>query len=262
VVADTLAAVRGNRAGGTIYVLALDAMHLPYSWDEACEVPHDDFTPRVDFIRWHWSEAEVGAVRRRYENAAWFADRLCERLVSGLDAEGRLAKSLVVITGDHGEELHEFGTWSHGSRMHRFQTEVPIVVKWPKGVESRHRHSIAGHLDIMPSVLDCARIPTECRPPLDGRSLLDPPRDRAVVSTTMGDERTPSLCLVDREGKAVFGCSRRDDRLPTVLHLQRWTDLDDAPSPADPESHEDRVHHRFGAWLRELGVSTKGRPPR
>lgn len=113
----------------------------------------------------------------RYRNALFHVDELVGRVLDDLSRRGILDSTVVLITGDHGEEFNDNGLnyWGHGSNFTRYQVETPLVVHWPgkgAGVVD-HRTS---HLDIVPTLM--AGVLGVDNPPGDyssGDSLWTPP---------------------------------------------------------------------------------------
>ena len=63
-----------------------------------------------------------------------------------------MQNTIVVVTGDHGEELLEHGRWGHGSAFVDEQIHVPLVMRIP-GQSARVIETVTSHLDIVPSLL-------------------------------------------------------------------------------------------------------------
>jgi arylsulfatase A-like enzyme len=71
-----------------------------------------------------------------YDAALWDLDRATAQLLDGLEARGLLDDTIVVITSDHGENLGERGMYEHRWDLHETLVHVPLVVRWPRGVEA------------------------------------------------------------------------------------------------------------------------------
>ena len=84
---------------------------------------------------------------------------------------GRYDDAIIIVTGDHGEEFQENGSWFHCSSVEPEQTAVPLMIKWPKGTEAPDQIS-ASHLDVLPSLLDYLGYPESTFSSLPGHSLL------------------------------------------------------------------------------------------
>lgn len=72
-------------------------------------------------------------VRNNYRSTMHFVDSQVGRVLDDLERRGLLQETVVMITGDHGQEFDEHGLnyWDHGSNFGRWQLQVPMVVHWP-----------------------------------------------------------------------------------------------------------------------------------
>ena len=94
--------------------------------------------------------------RDRYLNALNYADNSLRDLLKGLEAQGRLADSLIVIAGDHGEAFgqHE-GNYGHSFYIHEENMRVPLLIVAPGIVETGVRdQSPVSLVDLGPTILD------------------------------------------------------------------------------------------------------------
>lgn len=92
--------------------------------------------------------------RNRFLNAVHYDDMLIKSIIDELKSQQLLDNTIVVFTGDHGEEFNETGNnyWGHNSNFSRFQTQVPMVVYWP-GKKTENVEYATGHLDLAPTLL-------------------------------------------------------------------------------------------------------------
>lgn len=106
----------------------------------------------------------------RYDGELAFTDAQIGRLLDGLRAKGQADRTVVVVTGDHGEGFGEHGVELHGYHLYAAQTKVPLIVRVP-GVAPRRAQLPAGHIDILPTLVNLAG--GAPNPELQGRSLVD-----------------------------------------------------------------------------------------
>src|SRR5206468_9772239 len=66
-----------------------------------------------------------------YDREIRFADDELRRLFAALEADGRLAHTLVVLTSDHGEEFLEHGYIGHGATLPDEVLRVPLPFLGP-----------------------------------------------------------------------------------------------------------------------------------
>jgi arylsulfatase A-like enzyme len=108
--------------------------------------------------------------RRLYDGEIAYLDEHLGALLDDIQRRGLFDDSLIVLTGDHGEEFHEHGGWWHGTTLYDEQTHVPLIVKPPRGgAQGRVVNELTTSLDIAPTILAAAHVPVP--PAMQGRAL-------------------------------------------------------------------------------------------
>jgi arylsulfatase A-like enzyme len=118
------------------------------------------------------SDAQVAEIVARYDGEIAYADQQLGRLVARLDAHGLAEHTVVVVTSDHGETLHERDwVFDHGARVFDEQVRVPLVIRLPgeRPAGARVRATVS-QVDLLPTLLDLLEIPVA--PEVVGRSLV------------------------------------------------------------------------------------------
>ena len=89
-----------------------------------------------------------------YRNCVWTVDSLIGEGLRALDEHGLLKNTVVVITGDHGQEFNENhkNYWGHWANYSRPQIGVPMVYYYPGHQPARHDYRTT-HYDISPTLL-------------------------------------------------------------------------------------------------------------
>ncbi len=105
-----------------------------------------------------------------YDGEIRFTDAQIGRLVDTLRAKGLYDKTIIVVTGDHGEGFGEHKIDLHGYHLYSPQTKVPLVIRVP-GMAPRRSRTPAGHVDILPTLVNLAG--GQPTPAMMGRSLVD-----------------------------------------------------------------------------------------
>ena len=161
-------------------------------------------------------------IKNQYFNSLAWADSLAKDFCDHLKSIGQYDDSIVVFTGDHGEEFQDHGGWLHVSSLEDEQVKVPMLIKWPKSIGRGPKVAEASHLDLMPSLLHHL---LDDATPLDtaGVSLLSSPPARTSIATTAQGGITKEAMLLTREGyKAFFTWPHYFDGRPgTELTLTR-----------------------------------------
>lgn len=112
----------------------------------------------------------LAALRARYDAEVAWVDAAVGKLLTGLEARGLLADTLVVVTSDHGEAFGERGRIQHGHAPYRELTHVPLILRPPAGWRPFVPvDEPVGLVDLMPTLLDLLglEVPASCQ----GRSL-------------------------------------------------------------------------------------------
>ncbi|MBU0753931.1 MAG: sulfatase-like hydrolase/transferase, partial [Planctomycetes bacterium] len=106
-----------------------------------------------------------------YDGEIRFVDESIGRLVEELEQRGLMEKTLLVITGDHGDEFFEHNEKGHGHSLYQELLHVPLLIHSPVlGGGFRVPQPVA-LIDVAPTILDFLGIPLPEKP-LEGCSLL------------------------------------------------------------------------------------------
>lgn len=89
-----------------------------------------------------------------YRNCLYQIDSLVGRVLEGLESRGLMDNTVVLITGDHGQEFNENhkNYWGHSGNYSRFQSQVPLVLCYPQ-VQRRVCHYRTTHYDVVPTLM-------------------------------------------------------------------------------------------------------------
>jgi multidrug efflux pump subunit AcrA (membrane-fusion protein) len=119
---------------------------------------HLDSKPNLDYV------ADL------YDGEVAYLDFEINRLFEHLGALGILDETLVVLFGDHGENMTEHDAWFDHAGLYDSVVHVPLIM-WCPGLVPRTRvDSMVQLVDIMPTVLDIVGLPQVDG--IDGQSLL------------------------------------------------------------------------------------------
>ena len=137
-------------------------------------------------------------IKNRYINSCNHLDSQFARITEYLDENNLLDSTIVLITGDHGEEFMEKGRWGHNSAFTEEQVRSPLVL-WVPGKAARQVTDITSHLDIPATLLNLLGV---TNPPDDyslGYDLFGQPKRQFTIVSGWDH-----LAYVDKEYKAVF----------------------------------------------------------
>ena len=90
----------------------------------------------------------------RYKNALFFLDQQINQVLTILQEKNLLNNTVIIITGDHGEEFNDnhLGYWGHAGNFTRYQVQTPLIIKWPRQAP-KIIASQTTHYDIAPTLL-------------------------------------------------------------------------------------------------------------
>lgn len=128
----------------------------PHSFDmpPGYPVPFKPNGKRVNYLELHGLK-DARPFYNRYRNSVHYVDSLIGEALAMIEARGLLENSVVLITGDHGQEFNDTKQdyWGHGSNYTRYQTGVPFMLYAP-GLEPRVYRHRTSHFDVVPTLLN------------------------------------------------------------------------------------------------------------
>ena len=197
-----------------------------------------------------------------YDGEIRYTDEQVGRLLDELKAEGLCDNTMVVITGDHGEEFWEHGETGHGHSLYDELIRVPLVIMAPQLVKKpmviQDQVSL---MDVMPTLLAAARlpIPDQCQgksllPLLDGdnRNFKDRPLFlETEAEARLKAVRTPTRKIVEHpDAKLMEFYSLADD----PLEKQNLADT-------KRETGFKGLIRQFNDWKKAMAAYAPNKPP-
>ena len=126
-----------------------ESAHANYYFPESAVI-EPDYLEDFDYLSVDIAE-EIHRIKNRYINSAHYLDTRLGLVFDALKAEGLYDNTIVVVTGDHGEEFMEKGRWGHNSTFVQQQIRVPMIIHIPF-TSASIRTDMTSHLD-MPATL-------------------------------------------------------------------------------------------------------------
>ena len=98
-------------------------------------------------------KSNIHLLKNRYKNALYYEDYLLGKIIKELEVRSLLDNSIVIITGDHGEEFYENDFFGHTSSFDDYQLKTAFVLHYPR---NKHQiiQRITSHLDVVPTLMD------------------------------------------------------------------------------------------------------------
>jgi arylsulfatase A-like enzyme len=196
------------------------------------------------------------AARGDYAGETAFADRALGAVLSAVEREGLLDRTLVVAVSDHGEGLGLHGEEEHGLLLYETTLAIPWVLRLPGGPRGKVVDAPVETVDLLPTLAPLMGIDPD--PTWSGRNLLplirggDEGGDRPVFSETLYGNVS--------YGWAPLRSVRRGD---WKLVRGRWDDLFDlARDPAETRnlaSEAPEIAAGLGDLLEEFAAGNGSR---
>ena len=147
--------------------------------------------------------AHVRSLTEQYDTAARYTlDRVAE-ILRLLEHAGAYRDAVIVLVGDHGDELFEHGSFGHGATLYTEVLHVPLYLKPPGGAKGLRDEEPVGLQDVAPTVLELLGLP-----PLPGAGTSFASRlrggaapggaDRALLHEIPGDPARPRALTAGR----------------------------------------------------------------
>lgn len=211
--------------GPHLVYMHYNGTHFPYDHDAkyhrfAPEVPTD-----YSYASWRMRQ-EAPAITNRYRNCLLELDAWLRQLTTTVDMQN----TVLVLTGDHGEEFFEHSRLGHASTLSDPQIQTVALIYVP-GQAPRSIDAVTSHADLMPTLMDILGWPQPV-PPFGHSLLADFTVGSAIVA--MGNRPNPPNRWAAIAGgyKSVLAEGDGDS-----LHVVQLRDTADKPITfsADPE---------------------------
>ncbi|MGA1825156.1 MAG: tetratricopeptide repeat protein, partial [bacterium] len=126
--------------------------------------PHSSYSPPYPFSK------EYHAIP--YDGEIAYTDQCIGDFLQGMDKMGRMDKTIIIVTADHGESLGEHNEETHAIFIYEATLHVPLIIKGPDGLipKGKSISAMVTNMDILPTVLELLGL--QKPPNLAGTSLL------------------------------------------------------------------------------------------
>ena len=147
-----------------------ESTHAPYTFPESAVI-REDYMKKINYAT--VSEKDAQQLYNRDCNAAHYLDTLFAKVTAMLDDDPELRdNTIVVFTGDHGEEFFEKGRLGHNSTFSEEQIRIPLILKLP-GKTPSVCEKMTHHTDIVPTLAPYLGVETPAADYCLGHDLID-----------------------------------------------------------------------------------------
>ncbi|MBI3559522.1 sulfatase [Candidatus Gottesmanbacteria bacterium] len=143
------------------------------------------------------SSGSTPIVKALYESKITDLDSDLKGFFQFLHKKNLLKNTVVIIFGDHGEELFEHGQLTHGTQLYDETIHVPMIISVPNA-QPRRIDKLAQLIDIIPTLLPMLTIPVPAQ--AQGINLLSDTINDYVFSETSIDRKR---AIIGRDWKLI-----------------------------------------------------------
>ncbi len=223
-----LADLRNHKGGPRFDYYLMNVTHFNYYYPENFR----KFTPdyKMDFqiisgSQQKFRKHKIGLMNR-YKNAVYYFDYLFGIMIRDLEKTGRLKNTIIVLSGDHGEEFWEHGSFGHTWGLNNIQIQPAAFIYYPGVKSDSIKYKYTSHCDFMPTVFDLIGLNLDYKQFTAGKSLVSYNPERDYVISSLG-----ILTSFKRNGYAIIGNGYK------ILY-KNGKNLNDAPYAVyDDEDH-------------------------
>ena len=168
---------------------------------------------------------EWAALSALYDAAVRSTDEAIGRIIDAVDRLGLGENTLIVVSGDHGEELGEHGDLGHNFSFYEHNARVPMLFRIGKG-KGQRIDSLVTSLDLAPTIASLAGI--DPAPGWEGEPVTAP----AVA------ERTHIVMETFFGGNCIFEHRPLYMGVRTKRYKYMWKEFRDPRDRFSPDGHE------------------------
>ena len=115
-------------------------------------------------------EDKIKELRHGYYACVSYVDAQIGKILNALEAKGELDNTIILLWGDHGFKLGDFGEWAKATNLEA-DARVPLILRMPSKVASNTSNDNPVELvDVLPTLCDAANLPIPLE--AEGKSLL------------------------------------------------------------------------------------------
>ncbi len=205
---------------------------------------------------------ELGA---RYDEMVLYADDVVGHYLDWLEKTGRLDRSIVIVSADHGESFEHDKYFHGGPNLDNDVIHIPLVIHLPGQKQGARISQPAQQADLLPTILDLlgGTGPSwtdgeSIKPALEGKSLPD----RYIFSMNLEPDRVFSpiskgtLAVMDAEFKYVIHLDNQQE----FLYRYKADRSDEHNLITDEPAAAKRLHNILFARLKEVNERSAIKP--
>jgi arylsulfatase A-like enzyme len=185
-----------------------DALIYAYTGASAASYKEKELELLMDVIKQkhELSLKEKNHLVALYDGELSFVDDAVGKLMEKLRELKLFAKSMIIVTSDHGESFGEHHLMIHGIALYDDNLRVPLIIKYPAGRKNTGViNDPVSLVDIFPEILRTVSIPVPEN--IQGTVLQFPEKSRTIIAENFQDptwKKRQDLKHLARDLKAIY----------------------------------------------------------
>lgn len=132
----------------------------PHGYEFPKDYPHQyqPMLKEVNYLELS-NKTDRNLMLNRYKTSVHYVDSLVKKVLDQIQESGEADNTLVVITGDHGQEVNDNkeNFWGHNGNYTDVQVKVPLAIIGPKVLTSKMMewsgNTYTSHQDLVPTIM-------------------------------------------------------------------------------------------------------------
>lgn len=199
---------KDSNKNSNVFLIFLDSTHSEYSWPKDFKPKFLPFADKINYITLSQSKKDLELIKNRYKNALNYIDHLFNDFLTTIKNNNSYDDSIIVLTGDHGEEFFEEKSIFHASQLNDFQIKVPIIFKLLK--KNQKCVKPVSHIDIFPTILNELLPKENFNNYFDGKSIFSKEFSSYIISVNQKGNLTPNEFLITKDQSKLKGKLNND----------------------------------------------------
>jgi len=211
------------------------------------------------------------ALRALYKAELFYLDSCIEHLYKRLYHEGLLDDTVIIVVGDHGENIGEHGLMDHQYCLYNTLLHVPCVIRYPDSfTPGTHVQSLIELRDLFPTLLEVAGQSIPEHPGVSRNSLVRPTERSVQRGYTIAEYLSPQPSMESLRRKVngdLPESVENFNRALRAIQTQKWKYIEGSDGDKelfdlsrDPDETENIVEENPSTVkrFRELLTSERG----
>ncbi len=192
------------------------ATHADYQHPDEFSRFEPELKGRINFADRELKQKQK-VLLNRYKNSIGFVDHEVGRLIESLKKTGAWENTILIFTGDHGEEFFEENKYGHNSSLNSYQTQVPFLMHIPNHDPAVIK-TLTSHMDVFQTIMEVLQSPKEIYSSFQGESMLSVRKSPLIIGMAHY-QRPEKYAILKDNRKTTVDFSDGSPRVESVVNI-------------------------------------------